>query len=72
MLFVAALILLDPILRERAILNVFEGGLHAFLDGRINDLWTTLTSPHLAVSLIENRMPAIPASFMRSTMSFSS
>jgi predicted NAD/FAD-binding protein len=32
----------------------------------------TLTSPHLAVSETEKRMPLIPASFIRSTISFNS
>ena len=32
----------------------------------------TETSPHLAVSEMEKRIPAMPASFMRSTVNFSS
>jgi hypothetical protein len=32
----------------------------------------TVTSPHLAVSEIEKRIPAMPFSFIKSTMSFNS
>ena len=32
----------------------------------------TLTSPHLAVSEMEKRMPAMPLSFIRSAINFNS
>src|SRR5207253_345936 len=37
-----------------------------------NTRGTTVTSPHLAVSEIEKRIPLMPASFIKSTISFNS